>query len=105
MAHEIGLTMVKNWQTVELWYQKFCLTCNFTIGSVPGKHNLPPFLQENKEVSLKIKAYTRENLHKLSVKLMMEYFHNTIMPNLVKQSTGVGPEEEAYVSKRKELFE
>ena len=62
-AHEIGLTMVKNPQTVELWYRKFRLMCNFTIGSLPGKHNLPPFLQENKDVSLKIQAYARENLH------------------------------------------
>ena len=104
-AHEIGLTMVKNPQTVELWYRKFRLMRNFTIGTLPGKHNLPPFLQENKDVSLKIQAYARENLHELSVELMMEYLHNTIIPNLVKQSTGVGPEEEAYVSKKKELFE
>ncbi len=69
------------------------------------KNNLPSFLQENKDVSLKIQAYARENVRELSVKLMMEYLHNTIIPNLVKQSTGVGPEEEAYVSKKKELFE
>jgi hypothetical protein len=97
--------MVINPQTVELWYRKFCLMRNFTIGSLPEKHNLPPFLQENKDVSLKIQAYARENLHELSIELMMEYLHNTIIPNLVKQSTGVGPEEEAYVSKEKELFE
>jgi hypothetical protein len=35
----------------------------------------------------------------------MEYLHNAIKPNLVKQSTGVGQEEKAYVSKKKELFE
>jgi hypothetical protein len=104
-AHEIGLTMVKNPQTVELWYRKFHLMRNFTIGSLHGKHNLPPFLQENKDVSLKIQAYSRENLHELSVELMMEYLHYTIIPNLVKQSTGVGPEEEAHVSKKKDLFE
>jgi hypothetical protein len=102
---EIGLTTVKNLQTVELQYRKFCLMCNFTIGSLPGKHNLPPLLQENRDVSLKIQAYTRENLLELSVELIMEYLHNTIIPNLVKQSTGVGPEEEAYVSIKKELFE
>ncbi len=104
-AHEIGLTMVKNLHTVELWYRKFRLIHDFTIGSLPGKHNLPPFLHKNKDVSLKIQAYTRKNLHELSVKLMMEYLHNTIIPNLVKQSTGVGPKEEAYVRKKRELFE
>ena len=60
---------------------------------------------ELKDVSLKMQAYARENLHELSVELMMEHLHNTIIPNLVKQSTGVGSEEEAYVSKKKELFE
>ncbi len=77
----------------------------FTIGSLPGKHNIPPFLKENKDENLKIQAYARENIYKLSVELMMEYLYNTVMPDLVKQSTGVGPEEGAYVSKKKELFE
>jgi hypothetical protein len=48
-----------NPQTVELWYRKFRLMHSFTIGSLPGKHNLPPFFQETKDVSLKIQAYTR----------------------------------------------
>jgi hypothetical protein len=60
-AHKIGLSMVKNLQMVELWCQNFHLLHNFTIGSLPGKHNLPPFLQENRDVSLKIQAYAREN--------------------------------------------
>ena len=56
-------------------------------------------MQENKDVSLKIQAHTGENLHELLVELMMEYLHNTIIPNLVKQSTGVGPEEEGVILK------
>jgi hypothetical protein len=56
-------------------------------------------MQENKDVSLKIQAHTGENLHELLVELMMEYLHNTIIPNLVKQSTGVWPEEEGVILK------
>ncbi len=37
-ANTIGFTAIKNPQTIKQWWQ-------LTSGTLPGKHNLPPFLQ------------------------------------------------------------
>jgi len=41
--------------------------------TVPTKHNLATFLDENKDVCEQIQQYARENLPELSIKLMSEY--------------------------------
>ena len=103
-AHTIGLTSVMNPQTVEVWYRKFRLSRQLTSGNLPGKHNLPPFLQENKDISIKIQQYARENLQQLSVELIMEYMHETILPQMICQLTGAVPGDEQYDNDKKELL-
>ena len=71
-ACTIVLTSVTNPQMVKGWYRKFRLSRQLASGNLPGKHNLPPLLQENKDVSIKIQQYARENLQQLSVELIME---------------------------------
>jgi hypothetical protein len=95
-ANNIGLTAIKNPQTIEQWYRKFRIARQLTSGTLPGKHNLPPFLQQNKDVSIKIQQYARENLPQLSVEFIMEYLHDKILPQLICQSTGAVPEDDQY---------
>ncbi len=71
---------------------------------MPGKPNLPPFLQENKDISIKIQQYTRENLQQLSVELIMEYVHETILPKLICQLTGAVSGDEQYDNDKKDLL-
>ena len=103
-ARTIGFTSVTNAQTVEGWYRKFRKSRQLTGGNLPGKHNLPPFLQENKDVSIKIQQYARENLHQLSVELIMQYLHETVLPNMVEQKTGSKPGDEQYESDNKNVI-
>jgi len=52
---------------------------------MPNKHNLAPFLDENKNVCEWIQQYARQNLLELSIKLMSEYIHDIIIPSMVKE--------------------
>ena len=63
-----------------------------------SKHNLPPFLQQNKDICQSIQQYGHEHLHELSMELMCEYLHDMILPKLVKEQAGVvrGDDGEVY---------
>jgi hypothetical protein len=69
-----------------------------------GRHNLPTFLQENKDVAIGIQQYGRENLQQLSVELMADYIHNIILPKLCHEATGATPTDESYQSDVKLLL-
>jgi hypothetical protein len=75
----------------------------FSIGLLPGKHTLPSFLQENKDASIKIQAYARENWYEPSVKLM-EPLYNTIILHLVKQSKDVEVQGKLYEDNKKTML-
>jgi hypothetical protein len=64
----------------------------------------PPFLQQNKDVAISIQQYGRENLQELSVKLMADYIHNTILPKLCHEATGATLTDDSYQSDVKLLL-
>ncbi len=61
-------------------------------------------MQENKDVSIKIQQYARENLHQLAVELIRQYLHETVLPNMVEQTTGCKPGDDKYKSEKKNLL-
>jgi hypothetical protein len=68
------------------------------------KHNLPPFLERNGGLCLKIKEYARKHLAELSSEMLCEYLHNTVLPMLVKEDNGVEKDSEGYVDQVKPLL-
>jgi hypothetical protein len=63
---------------------------------LPGKHNLPPFLQQNPDVTILLKEFRREHLHELSVDLFLVHIHDKILPKLVKDTTNADSTDEQY---------
>ena len=68
---------------IECWYHDFRETRAFQIPTQP-KHNFPPFLDLNSDVCEAIKKYAYENLATMSIEMMSQYIHSTILPQLVK---------------------
>jgi hypothetical protein len=65
---------------------------------------MPPFLQQNQDVTGSIKQYLCEHLHELSVELLCEYIHETVLPKMIRESTGAVPTDEVYVNNVKVLL-
>ncbi len=63
-----------------------------------GRHNLLPFLQQNKDVAISIQQHGRENIQELSVELMADYIHNNILLKLCHEATGATPTDDSYQS-------
>jgi hypothetical protein len=61
------------------------------------KHDLPPFLERNKEICISLKTYIHEHLEELSSKMVCEYLHNTMLPMLVKEDVGLEQESDGYL--------
>jgi hypothetical protein len=61
-------------------------------------------LQQNQDVIVAIKQYLREHLHELSVELLCEYIHETVLPKMIRESTGAVPTNEVYVNDVKVLL-
>ena len=51
-ANNIGLTAIKNPQTSKQWYRKFRIARQLTSGTLPGKHNLPPFYPSSPDMPI-----------------------------------------------------
>ncbi len=83
-----GVLITKASRAVRNCYQEFRVKRKFQV-RVAGKHNLPPFLEQNKEVCTLLQQYARENLSELSVELICEYLHDTVIPKMVKDTSGV----------------
>ena len=49
----------------------------------PPKHYLPALLQQNPDMCTSITQYTKEHLGQLSIEILSEYIHETIIPKLV----------------------
>jgi hypothetical protein len=92
----IGLHSTKNSRTIHNWYQDFRKERKIKVNVLPGKHNLPPFLQQNPGVIIALKEFGREHLHELSVELFLVHIHDKILPKLVKDTTNADPTDERY---------
>jgi hypothetical protein len=55
------------------------------VNNLPEKHNLPLFLQQNKDTCIKIQQYAHENLPQLSIERILEHMHQTIIPEMVRK--------------------
>ena len=78
----IGLRSTKNSRTICNWYQDFRKERKIKVNLLPGKHNLPPLLQQNQDITIALKEFGREHLHELSVELFLVHIHNVILPKL-----------------------
>ena len=88
-ATRLGIKAGTHSRTVRNWYQNFRIQRKITVLVLPGKHNLPPFLQQNKDIATSIQQYAREHLHELSVELIAEYIHSTVLPKMVEEANDV----------------
>jgi hypothetical protein len=52
------------------------------------KNKLPPFLEQNQDITATIKQYCKEHLGELSVEFLLEYLHQTVVPTMVKEIHG-----------------
>ena len=95
-GYMIGLHSTKNSQTIRNWYQDFRKERKIMVNMLPGKHNLPAFLQQNPDVTIALKEFGREHLHELSVDLFFVHIHDKILPKLVKDTTNPDPTDERY---------
>jgi hypothetical protein len=89
---------------VRNWYQKVKVKQNFQLRA-STKHDLPPFLERNTELCMKIKECVHEHLAELSSELLYEYLHNTVLPMLLKEENRVEKDSEGYVDQVKTLLE
>ena len=88
-SKRMGIMSAMNSRTIRNWYQDFRVKRKFKMICLYSKHNLPPFLQQNKDICQSMQQYGREHLHELSMELMCEYLHATILPKMVKEESGV----------------
>ncbi len=100
-----GVSITKTSRVVRDYYQEFRVKRKFQA-RVAGKHNLPPCLEQNKEVCTSLQQYARENLSQLSVEQICEYLHDKVIPKMVKDASRVetSVNEELYTEKAKELL-
>jgi hypothetical protein len=57
------------------------------------KNKLPPFHEQNQDITAIIKQYCKEHLSELSVEFLLDYLHKTIIPTMVKDMYGKGKDE------------
>jgi hypothetical protein len=94
----MGLKAAKCSRTVRNWYQDYRKERKIKVKLLPGKHNMPSFLQQNQDITVVIKQYLREHLHEPSVELLCEYIHDVVLPKLTKEATGAAPNNDRYSS-------
>jgi hypothetical protein len=100
-----GVSITKASRVIRNHYQEFRVKWKFQA-RVAVKDNLPPFLEQNKEVCTSLQQYAREHLSELSVELICEYLHDTVIPKMMKVASGVekSGNEELYIEKAKEIL-
>jgi hypothetical protein len=103
LAKRMGLCSTRNARVVRNWYQKFRVKRKFQV-SASKKHDLPPFLERNKELCISIKTYVRENLAELSSEMLCQYLHNTLLPVMIKEETGIEKGSNSYTEALKETL-
>jgi hypothetical protein len=95
LAKRMGLCSTRNARVVRNWYQKFRVKRKFQV-STSKKHDLPPFLERNKKLCISIKIYVRENLAVLSSEMLCQHLHNTLLPVMIKEETGIEKGSDGY---------
>jgi glutamate racemase len=99
-AKRVGVSTTKASRIVRNYYQDFRLKRKFQV-RVLGRDNLPPFLEQNKDICTAMQQYAREHLSELSVELMCEYLDEMVLPKMVKERTGI--EKGEFVSEEYEV--
>ena len=94
-AVKMGLTIMKYPAMVMNWYQNFRTSRKFRR-LLSKTHNHPPFLQQNPDIYTSMNQFGHEHLADLSIELMMEYLHETVLPQMVatEQKKEFVPEKE-----------
>jgi len=103
MAQEIGITESGCPRTIMRWYHSFKQTRMLTLPPLPDKMKLHPFLLHNHDIVIKIKQYSKENIHQLSAQLILDYLHSKIIPEMIKERPN--PENKTTEDMTKELLE
>jgi hypothetical protein len=96
ITSKMGIVTSRNARVVRNWYQKFRVKRKFQLWASVN-HDLPPFLERNKEICISLKTYIREHLADLSSEMVCDYLHNTVLPMLVKEDIGLEQESDGYV--------
>jgi hypothetical protein len=91
LLSKCGINQTSNARTVMEWYRQFKIKRKFTI--FIQKNKLPPFLEQNQDITATIKQYCKEHLSELSVEFLLDYLHKTIIPTMVKDIYGKGKDE------------
>ncbi len=78
----MGAIITKNAETVKRWCHNFFAKRRFAA-AIKQNHNLLPFLELNPDICSALKTYACLNLNILSVEMMVEYLHHTILPEMV----------------------
>ncbi len=91
LLSKCGIKQTNNARTIMEWYRQFKTKRNFTL--FIQKTKLPPFLEQNQDITATIKQYCKEHLGELSVEFLLEYLHQTIIPTMVKDMHGKRKEE------------
>ncbi len=83
-SKKMGISTVNNAKTVERWYRSFRKKRLFIVPT-KTKHNLPPFLDLNPKACKAIKKYGNSNLASMSVEVMSQYIHRTVLPQIIEE--------------------
>jgi hypothetical protein len=103
IASKIGIASSQNSRVVRKWNQPFRVKQKFQLRA-SLKHDLPLFLERNKVLYIKIKEYVCEYLAELSLEMLCEYLHNTVLPMLTKEENRLEKDSEGYVDQMKILL-
>jgi len=71
-SKRMGVMSAMNSRMIRNWYQDFRVQRTFKMICPHSKHNLLPFLQQNKDICQSMQQYGCEHLHELSMELMCE---------------------------------
>ncbi len=96
----VGVSITRASRILRNYYQAFRCKRKVQV-KVLEKDNLPPFLEQNKDICMAMQQYIRELLSELSVELICEYLDETVLPKMVKERTGI--EKGAFISKEYEI--
>eukprot|EP00956_Cyclotella_meneghiniana_P042671 scaffold248987_cov126-Cyclotella_meneghiniana.AAC.1 len=79
-----GVDFITSSRTVRNWHTDFRRdSCTFDgLVNRANKTRMPKFLEENPEQKTLIVKYALDNLNKLTMQLMHEYIHNTLLPDM-----------------------
>jgi hypothetical protein len=82
VADRMGMSLTKFPDTVGKWYRAFRGKRKIVL-PLKKKNDLPPILELNPDVRAALKTHALANLGTLSVEMMSQYLHNTILPQMV----------------------